>query len=156
MDQPKSTIISALITGTATLLAVVVAAFLHPEMVGNILPIFSKENNTVEQDNTTDREADELRTLLDDCYNRYYASSCVSAGVMIGDGKGKPIDLEESADLYKKGCDWDNGRGCYNYALRLARGKGVPKNESEAEFFFEKACEFNHSKACKILYGYLD
>ena len=48
--------------------------------------------------------------------------ACTMLGELIIDGRGAPRDEARSAELYRRGCDAGDGRGCQLLAQRYGAG----------------------------------
>lgn len=141
-DSNRGLIIAGVIGGIFSIVAALINIF--PEV---------REKPTVSRnidEPTNNSETVKLKDFIDDCYSGD-DRACNKAGLMIGDGEGAAIDLEESANYYKKACGLGSGVGCRNYARRLVQGKGVSKDISDATYYYREACDLGYEKACREL-----
>ena len=143
-NSNRGLIITGLITGMFSIVVALIGIF--PELREK--PTDSK--NIDEPTDSRNSETVKLKDFIDDCY-RGDDRACNEAGLMIGDGKGAAVDLEESANYYKKACELGSGVGCRNYARRLLQGKGVSEDISEATYYYQEACDLGYEKACREL-----
>lgn len=54
-------------------------------------------------------------------------------------------------ELYKKGCDLNDGYSCAYLGSMYKDGKGGSKNIENAKKFYKKACNLNIKEACELL-----
>ena len=57
-------------------------------------------------------------------------------------------EYDKAAELFKKACDDENMRGCFNLGVMYEYGNGVEKNEQKAVQLFKKACDGGHMRGC--------
>lgn len=78
--------------------------------------------------------------------------SCTNLGLRYAvDGRGVAKDLKKAAALFKRGCDLDDGLGCFEYGLACQEALGVAANEPEAITWFTRGCELKELRACREL-----
>jgi TPR repeat protein len=67
--------------------------------------------------------------------------------------EGRTVDKDEAkaAELFEKGCKYNDPRGCTAFAMALVSGTGVTKHETKAAEFFDKACERDDPSGCTNL-----
>ena len=57
-------------------------------------------------------------------------------------------EYDKAAELFKKACDGENMRGCYNLGLMYEKGKGVEEDFSKAAQLYIKACDGGEVRGC--------
>ena len=60
-------------------------------------------------------------------------------------------EYDKAAELFKKACDDENMRGCFNLGVTYEYGNGVEKNEQKAAELYKKACDGGEMNACRSL-----
>ena len=67
---------------------------------------------------------------------------------MLDEGEGGKVDDVGARILYKKVCDVEHTKGCYNLALMLENGEGGSRDKAGARSLFQKACQLGDEDAC--------
>jgi TPR repeat protein len=70
---------------------------------------------------------------------------------MYEEGVGTPIDYKKAFEFYKKGCDLNDGYGCFSLGYMYQHQEGVPKDLKKAKDFYEKGCKLGYGKSCEYL-----
>lgn len=77
-----------------------------------------------------------------------YSEACDSAGNLYYFTYKK---YKTALKWYKKGCELDDGRGCYDAGYQYEEGDGVKKNMSTANEFYKKGCDLRDADSCTQL-----
>ena len=59
-------------------------------------------------------------------------------------GIGGEKDHVRGIELYRKGCDLDDGLGCYNLGYSYEKGSGVPRDKDKSQAFYGRSCDLHY------------
>jgi hypothetical protein len=79
---------------------------------------------------------------------RARARACSLLGALYLVGNGVETDPVQGLGFSARGCDQDDGYGCFNAGVVYSRGLGVAPNEDRAMVFFRRACGAGDEEAC--------
>jgi len=80
------------------------------------------------------------------------AAGCTSLGRIYEAGAtGRAADYPRASQMYRRGCDGGDARGCYRLGLSYAKGRGVSRNKVRARTLYERGCAGGATDACAAL-----